>query len=723
MNSPIALTERQPIHFLRHLIMLGIGTQFTPEQLLSARPLFLKSEPRRSIEELARRIEKDDTFFSVLREVARYIFSGGAYGYLGDWRDEYDSIAWTDVRDNPGILADSWIASLSPSFRHEIGIGFRTRLLACLNSEVSGLDKEYLLDELSMDEVDGQVQTALNQARFDGLFLERRDDFAGLYPFRAETLAELCLFSLDFPKDFFTRLASLVKVEEKKNGASMAADFERRFGDLRFAPFSRTLWTFSLISKTETLLPEECFKEVCKFVSPEPVFDDINSMDNCLIRIGLAHTEESAESLRKVLSAFHQRAKAIGSSSTTNHFDLSGFDGPKRFAMFCQWRALVSEWSDVLDGIEEWSKVEIPLSEVLRWVTCRVQPDDAALATREGLSPSSTPSHLLEAGLVVSPDNLRRWNGLEPKEILNAIDRGFTCADDFLPFKEGVLDFEEVLRLRELVPEEFPVHQLERFSDLLRAGVEPQFAMNLSEFKKLSIKQVLELESLKLDGEFISEWCRDLSNHATRMSWLSISRPPRFSSAKFWISQGLGPRDYERFLELIGNGLSSIEAAMWAGADVTPDDYQLWRELGIGLVSEVKMWRKFRCSPQDVKIIKDRLGGDANEFLNTWIVECEKRGTSIHFIYRLWMLQGVNPQVAFEWSSHQLSPMEFDFWNQHGVTSELASKWSKSGRSKSEFLDWESAGFTVAEAVKWIALDRQITPRIARRRSNAGITP
>lgn len=722
MTAPIS-AEHHAASLLESLAKLGIGSHFKSESLLDAKPRFLLAGTNSAVSSLARRIGGETDSFVTLREIARFIFAGGDFGYQGTWRDEFESPKWTQLIDNPGLLADSWIASLSPTFRQKVGRLLLTRLVDCIKTRSPELDSEFMAYELrSCRDRQEQIEFALRQAGTDGLFSENPGEFAGRYPFRAETLIEVCLYPLPFPEDFLSDLHRLA-ANNPASSRSFLVKSTHGHSDVQSSIFhSRTLWALTLVLKSGHLPIDESARRISELYGFSSGPEGSTNLESCFVQAGLGYVNDSAETLRHFV-------RLICSQPETNSklegfgIRMSGVDAPTNFVLLCRWLNHVPDSTFLLRDIEKWLSVGFHPAEALQWLELGNTPSEAALARDTGLRPCATPAEIRRAGLSLSKENLSRWNGLDHTQILEAIDRGFTSTEDYAPFASSTLDSDEVVRLRDSAPEGFPRHLLERFGELLAAGVSRSFAAELSKFEKLLIKQIVELEELSIDSKLISEWCSKVGNHSTRMAWLRLEVPPNFVAAQPWISKELGPKDYLRFKDLMNEGMTSSEASWWAEFGTSPEEVRVWLELEYLSATDAIGWKALQMSANDVATVKSRGIGNTKEFLRVWIEDCKSRSNINIFQLRSWMLLGASPRIAREWESQKFGPSDYEFWTRHGVSAKDATIWAKSNRDRKELDDWAHAGFTVHEALRWVHSDPKVNPVTARRRSDAGIEP
>jgi len=721
MTSPIS-TERHAVWLLESLAKLGIGTHIKSESLLGAKPRFLAAGEKSAVASLARTISQEKDFFLTLQEVARFIFAGGDFGYQGPWRQEYNSPKWTQLVDNPGLLADSWIASLSPTFRQKVGRQLLNRLLHFIRTRSPEIDSEFIFYELSSRDPQERVEFALRQAGTDGLLSEDPSNFAYRYPFRAETLAEVCLYPLPLPENFYAGLQKLVANNPTSSRSFLVRSSHGRL-DIQSSVFlSRTLWALAMAFKDGHLQVEESAKRISELYGFNAGTESGSELESCFVQVVMGYVDDTAENLRYFVT-FVCSQPETNSKLERFGIQLKGVDAPTNFALLCRWLNQVPDLSALLPDIESWFTVGFNPTEALQWLELGNTPNEAALARDAGLKPCPTPAEIRLAGLSLSNENLSKWNGLNHKQILDAIDRGFTNAEEYAPVASSSMDSNEVARLRQSAPEGFSSHLLKRFGELLDAGVSRSLAAELSRFEKLLVKQIVELEGLGLDSKLISEWCSKVGNHSIRMAWLGLEGPPSYVDAQPWLRKELGPRDYLRFKDNMSAGMTSFDASWWAACDIPPSDVQVWIELGYPSATDTLGWKSLHMSAGDVATVRSRGIGDTKEFLRVWIEDCNSRPSVNTFHVRSWMMLGVSPRSAGEWESYKLGPTDYESWNPLGVTAKEATIWAKSGRDKRELDDWKRAGFTVRQALKWVGSNSKITPLTARRRSDAGIEP
>jgi hypothetical protein len=692
---------------------LGFGAGFSDEDIAKSR---LSHGPH--LHTLRTRIAEEPFFFEQLRELLQFVFSNGETSYLGRWRDSYFGGAWRNLfdtlgPDNPGVLADSWLATLSSDFRIRIGESLLARLIRNFRAGTPGPDKEFIVHELNLRNQEERIEFALEQALKDGLLDPDIKTTVLRYPFRVGTLTDICLTPLDLSDSFFPSLERLL--EKSQSFGSTVGIGKGKL--LR----SRSLWALQAITSAKRPMSEAA-EIVVNTHELGSVPGVSSSLELCLVHGGAALSGESAENVLAQIKKL--RAPALPEYQHIHKLlwpDNSNL-ALNFYSQFCASRRDFQSWKALVSAYAEWALTETPPDEIAEWMTMGCTPSDAKMLKEAELPPSNSPPQLRKAGIKVSVENLKRWKGLSSELILAAIDRGFDNSEQFIPFAYSKLERSEVDALRNLLPQDFPLRYLERFKELRMAGVDLRYAAELSQFENLLTKQALELQSLHLDIELVKQWCYGVTRHDVRMAWLKLPEPPPFSTVARWVAFELKPKEFEKYRHLIGPTLSPSEVAKWAWLGVAPGDVQGWRDAGISDPFQARRWLHFGISHHDLLTrITSRLDV-SDEYIDAWYLrtaaDSDNRSSAI-----AWIKTGATLDEADHWHSHNLTPQEYDFWKSKSVSAPDAKRWKTLGLPTSEYLKWTEEGFSLESALKWLTKHRKITPLIARRRAEAGIAP
>lgn len=239
--------ETQAIATLHGLNQMGFGLRFTQEILVTSQPRFLQFDDSSALVSLRNRIHASQDTFGKLREIARYIFSDGYRYHNTNWRQQFKNGQWTNPAENPGLVADSWLATLTPEYR----LAVARSLLPIVYRRVSDPTTKFF-DELTQEAIEnettqGQIEIALSEAGIKFLQLTELPGHQWRFPLSVETLTELCLFPLELPKHFWTSLPERIRLCDEQSKLHLTKSALGPLDQLDHKLYSRTLWALSSI--------------------------------------------------------------------------------------------------------------------------------------------------------------------------------------------------------------------------------------------------------------------------------------------------------------------------------------------------------------------------------------------------------------------------------------------------------------------------------------------
>lgn len=187
-----------------------------------------------------------------------------------------------------------------------------------------------------------------------------------------------------------------------------------------------------------------------------------------------------------------------------------------------------------------------------------------------------------EAGLQASQINIVTWGDLEPRDILNAIDRGFTSSTQYLRYRDLVSDFDEFSEIDQQV------------ASYVRVGVSVPTANELSgrftiasetagRWLREGLTEKQLLSWLKDDDS----WCRSATGVRETIEWATHGFSP--SQKTRWIESGLSRKDA---VELLDERFSRTVALRWISAGWNIRVAFKWFSNGFEDPAEASEWKE-----------------------------------------------------------------------------------------------------------------------------------
>ncbi len=267
----------------------------------------------------------------------------------------------------------------------------------------------------------------------------------------------------------------------------------------------------------------------------------------------------------------------------------------------------------------------LPPPHASRWYDSSLTTEEIVQFRRAGRpAPDEAVAASLDArGLPHDPTFVASWEGFDAAAILEAIDRGFTSSDRFLPWAGTDADIAEVEQLSALdTSEEF---DREQALDQLRAGYGAEVIGYAFE-SGIGVKK------------------------AARWMKRGFSAP----TARAWSQAGFSPST----------------AAEWIDAVEEPEVARLLRKLGFGVDAVGERRPAGGWTNDDVRRHVAVVAGASDDVADEWAA------TELgHRKLAKWVAAGVRPSEADRWSQLEFGAAEASRWAAHGFDPEGAAAW------------------------------------------------
>ena len=243
-----------------------------------------------------------------------------------------------------------------------------------------------------------------------------------------------------------------------------------------------------------------------------------------------------------------------------------------------------------------------------------------------------------EAGLQTSQINIVTWGDLEPKDILNAIDRGFTSSTQYLRYRDLVSDFDEFSEIDRHV------------ASYVRVGVSVPTANELadrfsiaSETARRWLREGLTEKQLLSWLKDDDSWCRSATGVRETIEWATHGFSP--SQKIKWIESGLSINDVA---ELLDERFSRTVAMRWVSAGWNIRVAFKWFSNGFNDPAVAREWRELFGPKAAAAWIRNGFDEphSAKEWAQTFSAEEAGR----------WLAAGVNLKSAIRRKNAGLRP-------------------------------------------------------------------
>ena len=274
--------------------------------------------------------------------------------------------------------------------------------------------------------------------------------------------------------------------------------------------------------------------------------------------------------------------------------------------------------------------------------------------------------NLRSAGLEPTADNVIKWGTLPSEDILDAIDRGFPSAEEFLKYGDYFKDYDEVLE-----------------------ASDSEMKLRVEGF---TAKEIDELQTNQVKLETAIEWHRAGIPIALIQNWAQTNAPKLKSQ------------------------LEDPSALRWAQLGFNPSQLQAWRDAKL----TIKDARQFLTNEFDIEIALEWVAKDFTlRTATTWF----KAGVITPSKAKSWEAANIFPSEVEQWVELGLNtPNKVKKWVELGLnTPDVVKKWRIAGLTKlTDVAEW-SKFFTPDQAAAWI--ESGVEPKVAARRAAAGVTP
>jgi hypothetical protein len=314
------------------------------------------------------------------------------------------------------------------------------------------------------------------------------------------------------------------------------------------------------------------------------------------------------------------------------------------------------------DELPYWYAAGFDVAEAWEWHLCGYGVPDAIAHGALGVVPDATLKALRHLGIAQTPQNYKRWKGLNERQIRRAIDRGFQSAEDFEPYEKTSIDADYVRIALQEIDEVVAPKVLVRYHELRGRGLEKTQAILWMETTEMSVELVELFVKNRLSPTNAGLWYQLGLPAAELNSWLQINPRLDPASVSGWLANGIG-----------------AELARWflARKVSDPDDAKRWLSIG-----------------EEITVV------------DQWI-----------------QLKDSTPELAKAWHQANYLPSDAAEWIDVGMNPLQAKRWQKLGKEASDVTEWMHYQFDIEEALTWLTAHPRVSALVARRRRDAGVKP
>lgn len=314
------------------------------------------------------------------------------------------------------------------------------------------------------------------------------------------------------------------------------------------------------------------------------------------------------------------------------------------------------------DELPYWEAAGFCVADAWEWFLCGYGVPDAIAHRDLGVVPDATLKALRHLGIPQTPQNYKRWKGLDERRIRRAIDRGFKNAKDFRPYEKAAIDADDVRCALGEIGRSVAPESVVRYHELRARGLETRQAIRWMDVPDISIESIVVLVTNKLSRSAAQEWQKLGLEVAELNSWLSVYPSIDVTTVGEWVAEGIGAYEASWFLS---RGVEN------------PDLAARWLKLASHL-----------------------------EVIEHWL-----------------KLESSTPELAKEWHEFSFAPEDAAEWIRIGMNPLQAEQWRKYGKTASDLEEWTQQQFDTEEAITWLSAHPRISALVARRRRDAGIKP
>lgn len=274
--------------------------------------------------------------------------------------------------------------------------------------------------------------------------------------------------------------------------------------------------------------------------------------------------------------------------------------------------------------------------------------------------------NLQAAGLRATAENLSRWGDLPAEKIIDAIDRGFPAARDYIALADLLADYSEATR--------WPPRQLRLivagFSEAAADEIDVTFSLapeTAARWLEAGFSEQILLAWLR-SGDW---WSASATNTREVLEWASLGFSPEQRSK--WLSSQLTLAEAQRFTP---KPFTIARALSWVSRGWQLAEAEEWLENGFKKPADALDWREAGLTAIAAKDLRD---------------------------------------LGFQ--THR----EVAEWTEAGFTAGRAGTWLAAGVSRADEARSWLKHFTTDESMAWLRTG--ITLQVALRRQSAGIKP
>jgi hypothetical protein len=314
------------------------------------------------------------------------------------------------------------------------------------------------------------------------------------------------------------------------------------------------------------------------------------------------------------------------------------------------------------DELPYWYAAGFDVAEAWEWHLCGYGVPDAIAHSALGVAPDATLKALRHLGIPQTPQNYKRWKGLNERQIRRAIDRGFQSAESFKPYEKASIDANDVQNSLEEIGEMVAPRVLVRYHELRGRGIETEQAIRWMETTEMSV-ELIEI--------------------------------------------------------FVANELSPIDAGLWQRLGLPTAELNSWLQIDPKLCpGAVNGWLANRIHAEQASWFLSRQVGDPDEARRWLSIDDDLT------VVNQWMqLKSSTLELAEAWHQAGFLPNDAAEWIEVGMNPHQARRWQKFGRSAPEVTEWLHYQFEIEEALTWLSAHPRISALVARRRCDAGVKP
>ena len=314
------------------------------------------------------------------------------------------------------------------------------------------------------------------------------------------------------------------------------------------------------------------------------------------------------------------------------------------------------------DELPYWKAAGFDVAEAWEWYLCGYGVPDAIAHRDVGVVPDATLKALRQLGIAQTPQNYKRWKGLNERRIRRAIDRGFKSAKDFRPYEKSPIDADDVRIALVEIGEPVSPELVIKYHELRVRGLEPRQALRWMKNPEISTDSIGIFVANKLTPAEADSWTALGLSASDLNAWLQMNPRPDPMSVAAWSSNQF-----------------SANMATWFITRMIQEP------------TVARRWLSFT---------------DELTTLEEWI-----------------RLDSSTPELAKEWFDANFAPSDAAVWIQVGMKPLQVKRWKKLGKTPSDVAEWESHRFDIEEALTWLDAHPRISALVAGRGRDAGVKP